>query len=117
MDVTIVNVALPTIQEELRAPLAGLQWIIDTYTLVVASFMMLSGSTADRFGRRKVFQIGLSVFTTGSLLCSLAGTIEQLIEFQALQGGDNGMRRGGAGSGCCIGFVVGASKHRKSAPT
>jgi predicted MFS family arabinose efflux permease len=86
MDVTIVNVALPTIQEELRAPLAGLQWIIDTYTLVVASFMMLSGSTADRFGRRKVFQIGLSVFTTGSLLCSLAGTIEQLIEFQALQG-------------------------------
>ena len=86
MDVTIVNVALPAIQEDLHARLAGLQWILDAYTLVLASFLMLAGSISDRFGRRRVFQIGLSVFTIGSLLCSRAGTIEQLIGFRALQG-------------------------------
>ena len=86
MDVTIVNVALPAIQKDLHARLAGLQWILDAYTLVVASFLMLAGSMSDRFGRRRVFQIGLSVFTLGSLLCSRAETIEQLIGFRALQG-------------------------------
>jgi len=86
MDVTIVNVALPAIQKDLHARLAGLQWILDAYTLVVASFLMLAGSVSDRFGRRRVFQIGLGVFTIGSLLCSRAGTIEQLIGFRALQG-------------------------------
>jgi EmrB/QacA subfamily drug resistance transporter len=86
MDVTIVNVALPAIQEGLHTQLAGLQWIVDAYTLVVASFLILSGSIADRLGRRKVFQIGLGVFTAASLLCSCAGTIEQLIGFRALQG-------------------------------
>lgn len=86
MDVTIVNVALPAIQSDLHAPLSGLQWILDAYTLVVASFLMLSGSISDRFGRRRVFQIGLSIFTLASLLCSRAATIEQLIGFRALQG-------------------------------
>jgi EmrB/QacA subfamily drug resistance transporter len=86
MDVTIVNVALPAIQADLHARLAGLQWILDAYTLAVASFLMLSGSISDRFGRRRVFQIGLCVFTVGSLLCSRAGTIDQLIGFRALQG-------------------------------
>jgi EmrB/QacA subfamily drug resistance transporter len=86
MDVTIVNVALPAIQKDLHAHLAGLQWILDAYTLVVASFLMLSGSISDRFGRRRVFQIGLAVFTIGSLLCSRSATIEQLIAFRALQG-------------------------------
>jgi EmrB/QacA subfamily drug resistance transporter len=86
MDVTIVNVALPAIQKDLHAQLAGLQWILDAYTLVVASFLMLAGSVSDRFGRRRVFQIGLAVFVLGSLLCSRAGTIEQLIGFRALQG-------------------------------
>jgi EmrB/QacA subfamily drug resistance transporter len=86
MDVTIVNVALPAIQKDLHARLAGLQWILDAYTLVVASFLMLAGSMSDRFGRRRVFQIGLGVFTLGSLLCSQAATIEQLIWFRALQG-------------------------------
>jgi EmrB/QacA subfamily drug resistance transporter len=86
MDVTIVNVALPAIQQDLHAPLAGLQWILDAYTLVVASFLMLAGSTSDRFGRRRVFQIGLSIFTVASFLCSRAVTIEQLIGARALQG-------------------------------
>jgi EmrB/QacA subfamily drug resistance transporter len=86
MDVTIVNVALPAIQEDLHARLAELQWILDAYTLAVASFLILAGSTSDRYGRRRVFQIGLSAFTVGSLLCSRARTIDQLIGFRAMQG-------------------------------
>jgi EmrB/QacA subfamily drug resistance transporter len=86
MDATIVNVALPAIQRDLHARLAGLQWILDAYTLVVASFLMLAGSMSDRFGRRTVFQIGLGVFTLASLLCSQARTIEQLIGHRVLQG-------------------------------
>jgi EmrB/QacA subfamily drug resistance transporter len=86
MDVTIVNVALPSIQRDLHATLSGLQWIVDAYTLVVATLLMLSGSMSDRFGRRRVFQIGLTLFTLGSLLCSVAHTIGQLVGFRALQG-------------------------------
>ena len=85
LDVTIVNVALPSIQRELHAPVSGLQWIIDAYTLVLASFLMLSGSTADRVGRRRVFQIGLVVFTLGSLLCSLAPGLGWLVAFRMIQ--------------------------------
>ena len=86
MDVTIVNVALPSIQHDLHATLSGLQWILDAYTLVVATLLMLSGSMSDRFGRRLVFQIGLTLFTLGSLLCSLAHTIGQLVAYRAVQG-------------------------------
>jgi EmrB/QacA subfamily drug resistance transporter len=86
MDVTIVNVALPAIQRDLHANLAGLQWVVDAYTLIIASLLMLSGSMSDRFGRRLVFQIGLSLFCAGSLLCSLAHTIDGLILFRAVQG-------------------------------
>ena len=86
MDVTIVNVALPAIQHDLHASLSGLAWIVDAYTLVVASLLMLSGSMSDRFGRRRVFGIGLLMFLTGSLLCSLAHNIGELIGFRALQG-------------------------------
>ena len=86
MDVTIVNVALPAIQKDLHASLAGLQWIMDAYTLVVASLLMLSGAMSDRFGRRRVFQIGLTLFIAGSLLCSMAHSIGQLIAFRAVQG-------------------------------
>ncbi len=86
MDVTIVNVALPAIQRDLHASLSGLQWIVDMYTLIVASLLMLSGSMSDRFGRRRVFQIGLVLFTAGSLLCSLAHSMGQLITARGLQG-------------------------------
>ncbi len=85
LDVTIVNVALPSIQRELHAPVSGLQWTIDAYTLVLASFLMLSGSTADRIGRRRTFQTGLVLFTLGSLLCSLAPGLGWLIVFRMLQ--------------------------------
>ncbi len=86
MDATIVNVALPAIQLDLHANLADLQWVLDAYTLVVASLLMLSGSISDRYGRRLVFQIGLTLFCAGSLLCSLAHTIGALILFRAMQG-------------------------------
>src|SRR5207248_9662490 len=74
LDTTIVNVALPSIHRDLHASVSGLQWTIDAYTLVLASLLMLAGSTADRIGRRRVFQIGLVVFAAGSLLCGLAPT-------------------------------------------
>jgi EmrB/QacA subfamily drug resistance transporter len=85
MDLTIVNVALPSIRRDLHATVAGLQWSIDGYTVVVASFLMLSGSMADRFGRRRVFALGLGVFSLGSLLCSLAPTTNALVGFRMLQ--------------------------------
>ncbi len=86
MDVTIVNVALPAIQHNLHATLSGLQWVVDAYTLVVASLLMLSGSMSDRFGRRRVFQVGLILFSAGSLLCSLAHSIGALILYRGMQG-------------------------------
>jgi len=86
VDNTIVNVALPSIQRDLHAPVSGLQWTVDAYTVVVASFLILAGSTADRFGRRRVFQIGLATFTLGSLLCSLAPGLGWLVAFRMLQG-------------------------------
>jgi EmrB/QacA subfamily drug resistance transporter len=85
VDVTIVNVALPTISKDFHAPVSGLQWIMDAYTLVLASFLMLGGSTADRIGRRRVFQTGLVVFTFGSLLCSLAPSLGWLVVARIVQ--------------------------------
>ena len=85
LDVTIINVAVPSIGRDFHAPVSGLQWTIDAYLLVIASLLMLSGSTADRVGRRRVFQVGLAVFTVGSLACSLAPSLGALIGFRALQ--------------------------------
>ena len=85
LDVTIVNVALPSIGRELHAGVSGLQWTIDAYTLVLASLLMLSGSTADRIGRRRTFQTGLAIFTLGSLLCSLAPGLGWLVAFRMVQ--------------------------------
>ena len=85
IDVTIVNVALPSIRHDLHSSLSGLQWVVDAYTLVIGSFLMASGSTADRFGRRRVFQTGLVLFTLGSLLCSVAPSVTLLIVFRCLQ--------------------------------
>jgi EmrB/QacA subfamily drug resistance transporter len=84
-DATIVNVALPSIGRELGSTISGLQWTIDAYTLVLASLLMLSGSTADRIGRRRTFQIGLVLFGVGSLLCSLAPSVGWLVVFRMIQ--------------------------------
>ncbi|MCM2388530.1 MFS transporter [Streptomyces albipurpureus] len=85
LDNTILNVALPSMGRELDASVSGLQWTIDAYTLVLASLLMLAGSTADRIGRRKVFMAGLVLFTLGSLLCSLAPSLELLVVFRMVQ--------------------------------
>jgi len=85
MDISIVNVALPAIRRDLNASVSGLQWTVDAYTLVLASFLLLAGSTADRVGRRRIFQIGLAAFGVGSLLCSLAPSMSWLITARALQ--------------------------------
>ena len=85
IDVTIVNVALPSIGRDFHASLSGLQWTVDAYTLVLASLLMISGSTADRFGRRRTFVIGLCTFAAGSLLCSLAPNLGTLVVFRMVQ--------------------------------
>jgi MFS family permease len=85
LDNTIVNVALPSIGRELHASVSELQWTVDAYTLVLASLLMLGGSMGDRFGRRRVFQTGLALFTLGSLLCSAAPSLGWLIVFRMLQ--------------------------------
>lgn len=85
LDVTIVNVALPSIGKDFHTTISGLQWTVDAYTLVLASLLMLSGSMADRLGRKRVFMAGLVIFTLGSLLCSLAPSLEWLIIFRAMQ--------------------------------
>lgn len=86
LDSTILNVALPTLQRDLHASLSGLQWIADAYLLVVASLLMLTGSAADRLGRRRLFLIGLAGFGVGSLLCSVAPDTGSLIALRMLQG-------------------------------
>ncbi len=85
LDTTIVNLALPSIQSDLRASASGLQWTVDAYTVVLASLLMLSGSMADRFGRRRTFQTGLLLFGLASLLCSLAPDTGSLVAFRMLQ--------------------------------
>ncbi|WP_432026709.1 MFS transporter [Streptomyces sp. 1222.5] len=81
LDNTALNVALPSMQRDLHATTSGLQWTIDAYTLVLASLLMLAGSTADRIGRKRVFMTGLVLFSVGSLLCSLA----LLVVFRMIQ--------------------------------
>jgi EmrB/QacA subfamily drug resistance transporter len=85
MDITIVNVALPALRADLHASVSGLQWTIDAYTVVLASLLILSGATADRLGRRRTFQVGLVLFTLGSLLCSIAPGLGWLVAFRMIQ--------------------------------
>src|SRR5436305_5719516 len=74
LDVTIVNVALPDIQTSLKASFSDLQWVIDAYSLMLAALLLTTGSLADLFGRRRVFVIGLCIFTLSSLLSGIATT-------------------------------------------
>ena len=86
LDNTVVNVALPTIQEDLRIGVAELEWVVTGYALSFAVLMLSGGKIADMFGRRRVFLIGLAIFTLASLLCGLAGNAELLISARVLQG-------------------------------
>jgi EmrB/QacA subfamily drug resistance transporter len=85
LDNTILNVALPSMQRDFHTSVSGLQWTIDAYLLVIASLLLLSGSTADRVGRKRIFQSGLVLFTLGSVLCSLAPGLGWLIVFRMVQ--------------------------------
>ncbi|MFD5323475.1 MFS transporter [Streptomyces sp. NPDC127092] len=86
LDTTIVNVGLPAIGRGLDVDTRGLEWIVDGYTLVLASCLISSGALADRFGRRRVFQCGLAVFGAASLVCALAPSAGVLIAARAVQG-------------------------------
>jgi EmrB/QacA subfamily drug resistance transporter len=85
LDTTIVNVALPAIHRSFHSSLSELQWVVDAYTLVLASLLVLAGSTGDRLGRRRVFESGLVLFSLGSLLCALAPSLELLVAFRVVQ--------------------------------
>jgi EmrB/QacA subfamily drug resistance transporter len=85
LDITVVNVALPSIGRDLHAGISGLQWTVGAYTVVMASLLMFSGSMADRLGRKRTFVAGLTVFSVASLLCSLAPNTELLVVFRVLQ--------------------------------
>jgi EmrB/QacA subfamily drug resistance transporter len=85
LDITVVNIALPSIGRDLHADISGLQWTVDAYTVVMASLLMFSGSMADRLGRKRTFVAGLAVFSIASLLCSLAPSAGLLIASRALQ--------------------------------
>jgi EmrB/QacA subfamily drug resistance transporter len=86
LDVTIVNVALPSIQQELDVLPSSLEWVVGAYTLVLATLILVGGSLGDRFGRKRVFLAGLSIFTLASAGCALSTDDRELIAFRALQG-------------------------------
>src|SRR5918994_4743106 len=86
LDITVVNVALPSIREDLGASFTDLQWVVDAYTLTLAALVLTAGSLADRFGRRRLFAVGLAIFTFASLLCAVAPDPTFLNLSRALQG-------------------------------
>ncbi|MFD0689263.1 MFS transporter [Actinomadura fibrosa] len=86
LDSTVVNVALPKLARDLGADMAGLQWTVNAYTLTLAGFILLGGSLGDRFGRRRIFLVGVLWFAAASVLCGLAQNVEMLVLSRALQG-------------------------------
>jgi EmrB/QacA subfamily drug resistance transporter len=86
IDGTVVNVALPALQKEFDASVADAQWVIESYALLLTALLLVGGSAGDRFGRRRVFAIGVALFAMASVWCGLAGSIEQLIFARAVQG-------------------------------
>src|SRR5919204_2102772 len=86
LDITIVNIALPSIQSDLDASLSSLQWVVDAYALTLASFLLVFGSLGDRLGRRRIFTVGFAIFTLASLCCGLSNDPTVLNLFRALQG-------------------------------
>jgi EmrB/QacA subfamily drug resistance transporter len=86
LDGTVVNIAVPAMGRDLHAGIAGMQWVLDVYLVVLSALLLLGGSLGDRYGRRRIFIIGLSVFTSSSILCGLAPDLGLLIGARALEG-------------------------------
>ncbi|MBA2567410.1 MAG: MFS transporter, partial [Thermoleophilaceae bacterium] len=86
LEATVVNVALPEIGRDLDASVSGLQWVLNGYLLTLAALILLGGSLGDRYGRRRLFSIGIVWFTVASALCALAPSIEFLVVARVLQG-------------------------------
>ncbi len=86
LDNTVVNVALPSIQEDLGADLSELQWVVAGYALTFAALMLIGGKVSDAYGRRLIFVVGIVVFTLASLACGLADSSEMLIAARVVQG-------------------------------
>ena len=86
IDGTVVNIALPALQATMGATISDVQWVVEAYTLFVASLMLTGGALGDRFGRKRIFAIGVAVFTAGSVACGLAPNMQALIGFRGLQG-------------------------------
>src|SRR4051794_11152488 len=92
LDIAVVNTALPHIASDLNASLSGVQWVVDAYTLALASVVLTAGSIADRIGRRLVFSVGLVLFTLTSIVAGMAGSIEVLDIARGVQGIGGGVR-------------------------
>ena len=86
IDGTVVNVALPALQSGLHASLADVQWVVDSYMLVLAALLLMGGSLGDVFGRRKVYAIGVGIFAAASACCGLAPSVRTLIGARSIQG-------------------------------
>src|SRR5229473_3191032 len=86
IDGTVVNVALPFLQRNLNATAIGVQWVVEAYALFLSALLLVGGSLGDRYGRRRVFLIGVSLFALASVGCGLALNIVQLIAARAVQG-------------------------------
>ena len=86
IDGTAVNVALPALQEQLGATIVDMQWVIEAYALFLASLILVGGALGDRYGRRLIYGIGISLFAISSILCGLSENVTELIYFRALQG-------------------------------
>src|SRR6476469_9815322 len=111
LDVTVVNVALPDIRTDLGASLSSLQWVVDAYSLILASFLLTAGSLGDRLGRRRVFTIGFGIFTAASFLCGIADNPTLLNLARGLQG------IGGAGMFATSLALIGQEFHGKDRAT
>src|SRR2546422_9685402 len=86
IDSTVVNVALPALQSALRATIADVQWVVESYALLLAALLLVGGSLGDLYGRRKVFAAGVVLFSVASAWCGLAPNIRQLIIARGFQG-------------------------------
>src|SRR5205085_12075416 len=86
LDATVVNVALPSLSQDLGGGLSGMQWVLDGYLLTLSALLLLGGSLGDLYGRKRVYVIGLVGFTAASLLCGVAPSLAFLVAARALQG-------------------------------